>query len=119
MKLTNVTGIESPFRPGTLVVATLGNPREKFWGAILDLTPVGLSLSGIELASFEDLIALIKDNEPFSSGVVFFPMHRIERLELDRPEGNIPSMAQRFKSKTGLDPVEVLLRRQAEPGAVE
>src|SRR5579883_1586983 len=55
----------SPFRPGTMVVVTLANPREKFWGAILALSPEGLSLRGIELASFEDLVALVKDGEPF------------------------------------------------------
>ena len=91
-----------------MVVTTLAEPREKFWGAILSLSPEGLSLRGIELASFEDLVALIKDGEPFSLSVVFFPMHRVERMELDLPDGNIPSLSQRFTSKTGLDPVSLL-----------
>jgi hypothetical protein len=101
----------TPFRPGTMVVATLGNPREKFWGAVLALTPEGLSLCGIELASFEDLVSIIKDGEPFTPSVVFFPMHRLERVELDLPDGGIPSLSQRFTSKTGLDPVETLTQR--------
>jgi hypothetical protein len=98
----------NPFRPGTMVVTTLANPREKFWGAILSLSAEGMSLRGIELASFEDLVALVKDGEPFSLGVVFFPMHRVERMELDLPDGNIPSLSQRFTAKTGLDPVTML-----------
>jgi hypothetical protein len=98
----------NPFRPGTMVVTTLASPREKFWGAILSLSAEGLSLRGIELASFEDLVALVKDGEPFSLGVVFFPMHRVERMELDLPDGNIPSLSQRFTAKTGLDPVTLL-----------
>ena len=98
----------NPFRPGTMVVTTLANPREKFWGAILSLSPEGLSLRGIELASFEDLVAMVKDGEPFSLGVVFFPMHRVERMELDLPDGNIPSLSQRFTAKTGLDPATLL-----------
>jgi hypothetical protein len=102
-----------PFQPGTLVVLTLGNPREKLWGAILSLSAEGLSLCGIELASFEDLVSLVKDGEPFSPGVVFFPMHRVERMELDLPDGNIPSLAQRFTAKTGLDPASVLASRSA------
>jgi hypothetical protein len=103
-----------PFRPGTIVVATLANPREKFWGAILSLRTEGLSLRGIELASFEDLVVLVKDGEPFSLGVVFFPMHRVERMELDLPDGNIPSLSQRFTAKTGLDPAS-LLSVEAQP----
>jgi hypothetical protein len=102
-----------PFRPATMVVVTLGNPREKFWGAILELAPEGLSLSGIELASFEDLVLMVKDAEPFSPSLVFFPMHRIERIELDLPDGNITSLSQRFQSKTGQDPLTLLLRQTA------
>jgi hypothetical protein len=98
----------NPFQPGTMIVVTLSNPREKLWGAILALSAEGLSLRGIELASFEDLVALVKDGEPFSLGVVFFPMHRVERMELDLPDGNIPSLSQRFTAKTGLDPATML-----------
>jgi hypothetical protein len=92
----------NPFRPGIMVLVTLGNPREKFWGAILSLSTEGLSLCGVELASFDDLVSLVKDGEPFSPGVVFVPMHR-----------SIPSLSQRFASKTGLDPAAVLIRHIA------
>jgi len=103
----------NPFRPGIMVLVTLGNPREKFWGAILSLTPEGLSLCGVELASFDDLVSLVKDGEPFSPGVVFLPMHRVERMELDLPDGSIPSLSQRFTTQTGLDPATVLVRHIA------
>ena len=70
-------------------------------------------MRGIELASFEDLVALVKEGEPFSLGVVFFPMHRVERMELDTPDGNIPSLSQRFSAKTGLDPGTMLIAHSA------
>ena len=92
------------FTPGALVIATLGNPREKFWGMILTLAAEGLSLSGIELASFDDLTVMVRDGEPFTPAVVFFPMHRIERVELDLPDGSLLSLSQRFLAKTGLEP---------------
>lgn len=98
----------SPFCQGALVIATLTNPREKFWGAILHLAAEGLSLRGIDVASFDDLASQIKSGEPFTSGVVFFPMHRLERMELDLPEGNILSLAQRFAQMTGRDPAPLL-----------
>lgn len=96
------------FVPGAVVIATLCNPREKFWGMILALAPEGLSLSGAELASFEDLTVMVRDGEPFTPAVVFFPMHRIERVELDLPDGGLPSLSQRFLSKTGLEPAGAL-----------
>jgi len=99
----------SPFRPGALVIATLTDPREKFWGAILHLAAEGLSLRGVDVSSFDDLASQIKNGEPFTSGVVFFPMHRVERMELDLPEGNLLSLAQRFAEKTGQDPAPLLV----------
>lgn|SRR5512135_1807678 len=101
-----------PFTTGALVIATLSNPREKFWGMILALAPEGLSLSGAELASFEDLTLMVRDGEPFTPAVVFFPMHRIERVELDLPDGTLPSLSQRFLAKTGLEPSAALTPRQ-------
>jgi hypothetical protein len=100
-----------------MIIATLGNPREKVWGSLLSLHPEGLSLCGIELASFEDLVSMVKDGEPFSPGVIFFPMHRIERMELDLPDGGIPSLTQRFHSTTGLDAADLLRRYAADPYA--
>jgi hypothetical protein len=100
--------IRGPFLPGAVVIATLCNPREKFWGMVLALASEGLSLSGAELASFEDLAVMVRDGEPFTPAVVFFPMHRIERVELDLPDGHLPSLSQRFFSKTGLEPSAAL-----------
>ena len=97
-----------PFVAGALVIVTLSDPREKFWGMILALAPEGLSLSGVELASFEDLAVMVRDGEPFTPAVVFFPMHRIERVEIDLPDGNLPSLSQRFLTKTGLEPSAAL-----------
>jgi len=109
--------IRSPFRPGAVVIVTLSNPREKFWGMILGLAPEGLSLSGAELASFEDLTVMVKDGEPFTPAVVFFPMHRIERVELDLPDGSLPSLSQRFFARTGIEPSSALIpaRESAAP----
>jgi hypothetical protein len=95
--------LASPFNPGVVVLVTLGNPREKFWGAILAITPAGLSLRGMELASFEDAVSMVRTGEPFSPISVFFPMHRVERMELDASEGSIPSLSDRFKAQTGID----------------
>jgi len=108
----------APFAPGAVVIVTLSNPREKFWGMILALAPEGLSLSGAELASFEDLAVMVRDGEPFTPAVVFFPMHRIERVELDLPDGSLPSLSQRFFAKTGLEPSAVLAPSNREQNKV-
>jgi hypothetical protein len=108
-----------PFVTGSLVIATLCNPREKFWGMILALAPEGLSLSGAELASFEDLAVMVRDGEPFTPAVVFFPMHRIERVERDLPDGSLPSLSQRFFAKTGLEPAAALALSNGDRAPVD
>ena len=87
---------------GQLVLVTLQNPREKFWGVILALTPAGLSLRGVDLQSLDDFTQMVKQGEPASASMVFFPMHRVQRVEVDARLGELPSLADQFVSKTGL-----------------
>jgi hypothetical protein len=102
----------NPFQRGAMVIVTLGNPREKIWGVVLNLSGEGLSVGGVELSSFDDLVRMVKDGEPPSSSVIFFPMHRVERAELDLPDGALDSLAQRFHSRTGLEAATLLSRQE-------
>lgn len=90
-----------PFSPGTLVVMTLTGPREKLWGALLSVSAMGVAFAGIDLNSFDDFIRILKSGEPASVTTLFFPMHRVERIEVDAPNGGLPSMAERFEAATG------------------
>ena len=89
------------FHPGSTVLVTLNNPREKFWGVVLSLDHAGVSLHGIDLRSLDDFAQLVKSGEPAGASAVFFPMHRIERIELDARNGEIPSLADQFTAKSG------------------
>ncbi|MCI0352806.1 MAG: hypothetical protein L0Z53_25575 [Acidobacteriales bacterium] len=88
------------FARGQIVLVTLNTPREKFWGALLELSPAGVSLRGIDLNSLDDFARQVKSGDAVSPGAVFFPMHRVERMELDARNGDIPSLCERFFSKT-------------------
>ncbi len=107
-----IRGVETPatnvFARGVVVLVTLNTPREKFWGAILELTPAGLGMRGIDLNSFEDFARLVRDGEPAAASAVFFPMHRVERIELDVRSGGIPSLGERFVAKSGHELASVL-----------
>ena len=107
-------GTNASFTTGAMVLVTLNGPREKFWGAILDLNVAGLTIRGIDLNSFEDFAGLVRDGEPVSAGGVFFPMHRVERIELDTTNGAIPSLSDRFRAKSGRAPNTVF---QVAPSA--
>ena len=43
-----------------------------------------------------------KSGEPASVTTLFFPMHRIERIEIDAPISGLPSMGERFELSTGI-----------------
>ena len=88
---------------GKLVLVTLYNPREKFWGLMLALEPAGVSIRGVDLQSLEDFTQLVKSGEPASASMVFFPMHRVQRIEEDGRTGELPSLAEQFHANTGVD----------------
>jgi len=96
-----------PFYNGAMVLLALGEPREKFWGRLLAVSGAGISVRGIELESFDDSAAMLKAGEPFTPTTVFFPMHRVERMELDVHAGGLPSLCERFRLQTGRDPVRL------------
>ena len=85
-----------------MVLVTLNTPREKFLGILLALDQAGISLRGIDLQSLDDFAQLMKSGEPAAPSVVFFPMHRLERVELDTRNGEIPSLAEQFAAKAGI-----------------
>jgi len=93
--------VNDPFEAGNVVVVTLNMPREKFWGALLALTPAGASLRGIDLNSIDDFARQVRDGDQVDANIVFFPMHRIERIERDSRNGDIPSLQERFENKAG------------------
>ncbi len=97
------------FRRGTVVLATLGAPREKFWGVLLELAGAGVVLRGISLESFDDFVRLTRAKEPAAVSTVFFPMHRLERLEADEACGEAPSLTEQFTTKTGIAAAHALL----------
>src|SRR5437016_14586417 len=89
------------FHPGSTVLVTLNNPREKFWGVVLSLDHAGVSLYGLDLRSLDDFAQPVKSGEPAGASAEFFPMHRIERIELDARNREIPSLAEQFTAKSG------------------
>lgn len=91
----------APFGHGALVLITLNSPREKFWGAVLEINPAGVSVRGIDLNSFDEVTGMLRADEHVMPATVFFPLNRMERMELDVNNGPIPSLAERFETKSG------------------
>jgi len=88
------------FHPGAIVVISLRDPREKFFGALLSLGVAGVAFRGIPLESFDDFALQLRDGEAATPMTAFFPMHRVDRVELDGPGAGVSSLAERFAAKS-------------------
>ena len=97
--------------PNDLVTVYLGGPREKFWGVLLSVAPSGVTVRGVGLESFEDWMRQATRADPPLIGAVtvYFPAHRIDRVELDASAGAAEGLGARFRRLTGRDPAAELL----------
>ena len=84
----------------SVVLVTLDTPRERIWGLLLDLTPAGITVCGIDLSAFEDWLIQLGTDEEMGLSTVFYPLHRVERVALDEPMGKLASLHDRFQQKT-------------------
>jgi hypothetical protein len=91
------------FEKSSLVIVNLVNPKEKFFGVLISLSPAGATMRGINLDSFDDWIREIAKEEGADIDLItmFFPLFRVERIYLDEPSGQIKSFSQRFEDSVG------------------
>ncbi len=97
-------------KPHSVVVVNLHTPREKFWGELLEINPAGITLQGIDLNAFDEWLNQVRRNPAVGMTTVFFPLCRVERVELDEPSGEVPSLSETFHQRTGRSFAEYLNR---------
>ena len=101
---------DGSIEPGSTVLIYLRQPQEKLWGVLRRLDSAGVSVEGIDLGSFDDWIAQIERGEEDIVGpsMLFVPMGRVEKVLLDRSSGDLLSLADRFRQRTGRTVRQVL-----------
>jgi len=95
---------------GSAVLLYLHTPQEKLWGLLRRLDATGVIVEAVDLGSFDDWVAQVERDEVSIVGpsVVFIPMGRLEKMLLDRPSGELPSLSERFEQRTGRSVQQVL-----------
>jgi hypothetical protein len=90
-------------KDGSIVIVNLESPKQRFLGRLVNTTPAGITVRGIDLDAYEDWINHIAAEE--ESGVqattIFFPLHRVEKMILDENLGAIPSLSEAFLTRVG------------------
>jgi methylmalonyl-CoA/ethylmalonyl-CoA epimerase len=88
--------------PGDPVLVYLREPQEKFWGVLRERDAAGVTVEGLDLASFDAWLAQVeRGGAGIAPSVLFFPMGRVERLLLDRGTADLPSLSETFEARTG------------------
>ena len=103
--------VEKPARAGTgpagigagdAVLVYLRDPHEKMWGVLRERDASGLTVQGLDLASFDAWTAQVERGETgITPSVLFLPMARVERVLLDRGTPHLPSLSEGFLRRTG------------------
>jgi hypothetical protein len=98
---------------GSLVIVNCGNPREKMWGAVVQLDPSGAVIRGLDLEAVEDWL---RQERSGGEGLIgpstfFIPMHRVVRIDLDESRGAVKTIAERFFAACGRNVRDVLFNR--------
>lgn len=104
----------------SIVILNLVNPKEKFWGVLLSLSQVGITLRGINLDAFEEWVRQIARKDELTLDVVtmFVPLFRVERIFLDEPVGSVNAYSDFFRQMVGRSP-EDFFAAAAGPEATE
>lgn len=89
---------------GASVVIILHNPREKVVGVLHEISAAGVFVRGVDLGYFDEWTRSIANSEPFlPMQEYFFPMWRVERMTRDEGSLDMPSLADQFRQRTGMD----------------
>jgi hypothetical protein len=96
-------------RPGSVVIAYLKEPRDRFWGILRSLDAVGIVMQGIDLNAFDDWVRQVAEGgEGLSPSTIFVPLGRVEKLLLESDSGPVPSLARQFERRVGRSLPDVL-----------
>jgi len=88
--------------PGDAVLIYLRGPQEKMWGVLRERDVSGLTVEGMDLASFDAWTSQVeRGEEGITPSLVFLPMARVERVLLDRGTPSLPSLSDGFLRRTG------------------
>lgn len=83
----------------SIVIAYLKDPKERIWGMLRCIDSSGLFMEGINIDSFDEWIHDVSKGESGKASLsrIFFPTSRIEKILMDEPTGDLPSLSQRFE----------------------
>jgi hypothetical protein len=95
---------------GSPVIVYLQTPKEKVWGVLLSIDAAGVCVRGLDLRIFDEwMLQEARGGEQLLGvSTLFYPMSRLERLELDERVGPVPAYSERFLAEVGRSAVDAV-----------
>jgi hypothetical protein len=85
-----------------VVILYLQSPRERYWGVVRAIDATGVVIQGGELGGFDAWVRQVAEGAPnASASTIFFPLNRVEKVLVDSPAGDAPSLGQQFERRIG------------------
>ncbi|MDJ0839401.1 MAG: hypothetical protein QNK37_22975 [Acidobacteriota bacterium] len=95
--------------PGDFVNLYVIDPIEKIWGRLVRISDAGIVVRGFDVKLIESYRYQFQKEEPeVYPQTTFWPMRRVQKLDLDEAMGDIPSVIESLKRTTGLSADEIL-----------
>ncbi len=102
--ITNQKTTGESMKEGDFVLVHLTGPTERFWGRLLRLFEAGVVLRGIEVGQIEVFKYQFHDSErTVFPQTFFFPLRRVQKIDLDEAMDSLPSVIHAIKQISGLD----------------
>ena len=89
---------------GSFILVRLVEPKEHYWGRLLEITQAGVFFRGIDVNQIDRFkYQLAKKTAEVAPETLFIPSHRILAISLDETRGSVPSMVENVRLYTALD----------------
>lgn len=91
------------------VIAHLTEPKEQIWGRLIELSPTGLIIRGIDLKQTDTYKYQFRGEEQrVFPQTLFIPMRRVVQIAMDESVEDFPAIVMGICDYTDLEPDDLL-----------
>lgn len=96
-------------KPGDFVNIYLIDPIEKIWGRLVQIDTAGIVVRGIDVKWIESFrYQCNKTEQEVFPQTSFWPMRRVQRIDMDEAMSGIPSVIDSIIRSTGMSADEII-----------
>ena len=94
---------------GDYINIHLTDPVERLWGRLIRLSNAGVIMRGIDVKEIEAFkYQFRKQEKEVFPQTAFFPMRRVQKMDIDEPLDQLPSVIEALVEATGKNADEII-----------